>query len=143
MSAVDSLSNTSSGSATGSKDAFSALTSGDFLKIILTELSKQDPLQPNDTKSMIEELSGLRQIQSSNDLSTQLKTLVNQNELSSAATLIGKTVSGLVDGARVTGEVISVTRTSDGAQLNLKDGTTLPLAGFDQVKQTATTGGTT
>ncbi len=137
MAAVDSLSSTAASGSTSSKDAFSALTSGDFLKIILTELSKQDPLQPNDTKSMIEQLSGLRQIQSSNDLSSQLKTLVNQNELSSAATLIGKTVSGTVNGSRVTGEVVSVTRTSDGAALNLKNGTSLPLSQFDKVTNTA------
>jgi flagellar basal-body rod modification protein FlgD len=140
MAAVDALSTPNTTTPSASGDAFSALTSGDFLKIILTEMSKQDPLQPNDTKSMIEELSGLRQIQSSNDLSTQLKTLVDQNSLASAATLIGKTVSGVSNGSRVTGQVVSITRTDSGATLNLQDGTALPMSQFDQVLQTSAGG---
>lgn len=140
MAAVNSLPSTSNGSSSSSSSsAFSAMTSGDFTKLVLTELSKQDPLQPNDTKALLEQLSTIRSIQSSTDLSDKLSTLVGSNEFASASGLIGKTVSGISQqNARVTGQVASVSRTSSGPVVNLKDGTKLAFKQVDQV--TATSG---
>ena len=62
MSAVSGL--TPSAIGASAQDAFSSLNSEQFVKIIFTELSKQDPLQPNDSKALLEQLSSLRNIQS-------------------------------------------------------------------------------
>jgi flagellar basal-body rod modification protein FlgD len=114
----------SSSTATGAPvDRYSELSSGDFVKIMFTELANQDPLQPSDSKALLDQLSSLRNIQSSMDLSTKLDGLVTQNELSSAAGLIGKYVRGLNEGNElVTGQVYSVSRTDQGAVLNLYTG---------------------
>lgn len=128
---------TSSGAARSSSqsDGMSALTSDDFLKIIFTELGKQDPLQPNDTNALLQQLSTVRSIQSDVDLSTRLGSLVNQSEFSAASTLIGRNVSGLSEeNARVAGVVASVSRTSKGAVLKLEDGTRVPMTGLDEVQ---------
>ena len=93
MSAIDALLPTSSTPSTGAT-GFSALTAEDFSNIIFTELSKQDPLAPNDTNALLQQISSVRAIQSDMDLSSKLSSLVNENEFSSAATLIGKTISG-------------------------------------------------
>jgi flagellar basal-body rod modification protein FlgD len=130
-------SSTSGGAARTSSqsDGLSALTSDDFLKIIFTELGKQDPLQPNDTNALLQQLSTVRSIQSDVDLSTRLGSLVNQSEFSAASTLIGRSVSGLSEeNARVAGVVASVSRTSNGAVLKLEDGTRVPMTGLDEVQ---------
>lgn len=115
-------------------DAFSALDSEQFVKIIFTELSNQDPLQPSDSKALLDQLSSLRSIQSNIDLQSKLNNLVAQNELSAASGLIGKQVSGLDDqSTRVQGVVRSVSRTADGAVLNLVGGQRVPMSSMDQV----------
>jgi hypothetical protein len=60
--------------------------------------------------------------------------LVDQNDFSSAAGLIGKGVSGLSnDNQRVAGVVASVSRTSDGTVVTLDSGTQVKMSNVDQV----------
>lgn len=133
MSAIDALSS-STPAATPANDGYSALGSGDFLKIILSELSRQDPLKPNDTSTLLNQLSTVRSIQSDVDLSDKLKGLVTQNEWASGAGLIGKGVSGLSqDGTRVAGMVVGISRTDAGAVLTLHDGSRVPMKNVDEV----------
>ena len=136
MSAISSLASSAAGVST--QDAFSALSSEQFVKIIFTELSKQDPLQPNDSKALLEQLSSLRNIQSGIDLSNKLTSLVAQNELSAASGLIGRTVSGISDDyERVQGVVQKVIRASDGAVLALANGQRIHMSNLDQVLATS------
>ncbi len=133
MSTVGALAG-SSASSTSGVSGFSAMSSADFSKIIFTELGKQDPLQPNDTNALLQQISALRSIQSNMDLSTQLGDLVAQNEFASAMSLIGRGVSGIDDlGSRVQGTVRSISRTSDGAVATLVDGTRVGIKHLDQV----------
>jgi len=130
--AVDAISTDSTAArATG----FSALSSEDFAQIIFTELSKQDPLAPNDTNALIQQISGIRSIQSNMDLSSKLNSLVSQNEFSAAATMLGKSVSGVsLEAARVEGIVRSVAQTSEGALLTLADGSRVLMSQVDEVQ---------
>lgn len=137
MAALDSLSGVGSSGGGQRANAYSAMTSDDFAKIIFTELSKQDPLQPSDTNALIQQISSIRSIQSNTDLSANLGTLVKQNEFASAATLVGKTVSGLTDrNERVTGVVKAVARTNDGAVVELADGSRVSSGRIDQIRET-------
>lgn len=118
-------------------NAFSELTSEEFVKIMFTELSNQDPLKPNDSTALLEQLSSLRSIQSDLELTKQLNALVTRNELSSAAALIGHTVRGLDESnLRVSGVVRAVARTSDGPVLILDNGFRVPFSGVDEMYQT-------
>jgi flagellar basal-body rod modification protein FlgD len=134
---MDAISSLGSGSATGpsTPNAFSSLSSEQFVRIMFTELAHQDPLQPNDSKALLEQLSSLRNIQSGLDLSNRMNALVSQNEMSAAAGLIGKRVSGVSEAnGRVTGVVDSVIRTQDaGAVLKLKTGDLIRMTNLDQV----------
>jgi len=125
-------------------DAFSSLDSEQFVKIMFTELSKQDPEQPSDSNALLQQISSLRNIQSDIDLSNKLSSLVAQNELSAASGLIGKTVSGITDNAqRVQGVVTKVLRDSNGAVLSLADGNQIHMSNLDQVLGTTGSPGTT
>jgi flagellar basal-body rod modification protein FlgD len=137
MASVGALSNGSNALSGASSSAFSAMTSGDFTKLVLTELSKQDPLQPNDTKALLDQLSTIRSIQSNTDLSDKLTSLVSANEFASASGLIGKTVSGVsLQNARVSGQVASISKTDAGPVVNLKDGVKMLFKQVDQVSAT-------
>lgn len=140
MSTISGLSPGSVGTST--QDAFSSLDTQEFVRIIFSELAHQDPLQPNDSKALLEQLSSLRNIQSGMDLSTKLNALVAQNELSAASGLIGRSVSGVSDDyQRVEGVVQRVIRTNDGAVLALTTGQRIHMSNLDQVLG-APTGGT-
>lgn len=141
MSGISALAANSSTVAATGKDAFSDLTSEEFVRIMFTELSNQDPLKPNDSNQMLEQLSSLRSIQSDLELSNKLETIVSQNQLASAGALIGKYVSGLTeDGQRVVGEVVSVSRTSDGPVLRLSNNFRVPFQNVDIMQSTVEAG---
>lgn len=123
MDPITSLGSPSATATAAPIDRYSDLTSQDFVKIMFTELGNQDPLQPSDSKALLDQLSSLRSIQSSMDLTTKLDGLMSQNELNSAAGLIGKYVRGLSENnEQVSGAVYSVSRTGGGAVLNLYTG---------------------
>jgi flagellar basal-body rod modification protein FlgD len=134
MSAVDFLGGSSNpGSSTG-PNAFNSLTSGQFLQIIFTELANQDPLEPNDTQAMIDQLSSIRAIESDTQMVQSLERLVSQSELASASQLIGSLVSGItLDNRRVADLVVSVSQTADGPVLNLFDGSRMFFRFVDEI----------
>lgn len=110
---------------------FSNLSSADFTKLIFEELTNQDPLAPNDTNALIEQIANIRSIQSDVDLSDRLGSLVSQQEFTAASNTIGKLVSGITDdNFRVTDLVRSVVRTPEGTVLALADGN---LVSFDRI----------
>lgn len=114
-------------------NAFSELSSEEFVKIMFTELSNQDPLKPNDSTALLEQMSSLRSIQSDLELHTKLSDLIARNELAAATGLLGRAISGLDESnRRVAGVVRSVSRTPDGPVLNLDNGARVPFGGVDE-----------
>lgn len=114
--------------------AFGNLKSEDFVRVMIAELANQDPLEPQDSGALLEQLSSLRNIESQLSLQKQLGSLVLQNQIASAGGLIGKTVAGL-DGSndQVTGEVQSV-RIQDGkVLLELDSGRSLAMDRITQI----------
>ncbi|MBN8597072.1 MAG: hypothetical protein J0L78_05290 [Planctomycetes bacterium] len=127
---LDSTANKASTKATG----FSALSSDQFTKIILTELSNQDPMSPSDTNALLQQLSQIRDIQSSMDLSEKLGSLVSDNQFASASNMMGKIVGGVsTDNTRAIGKVASVSKTDDGVYLNLSSGKSIHIDNMDGV----------
>ena len=114
-------------------NGFGSLDSDEFMKIIFTELQSQDPLQPNDTNALLEQLSTIRSIESDLDLSQKLQTFVSQNEVVSAAGLVGKFVAAKGPfGSDEVGFVDSVLITAQGPKLNLSSGAQVD---FDRITE--------
>lgn len=133
MATVDAL--TGNQTSASGVNSFSGMSSDDFMKIVLSELSKQDPLKPNDTSALIQQISQIRSIQSDIDLSSTLKSLVKDDQFSTAAGLIGTNISGLTEtNVRVTGIVTAVSRTDNGAVLTLLSGDRVPMSKVDEIK---------
>lgn len=127
----------SSGSSTGTiGTGFAELDSAKFMKILLSELSNQDPFKPQDSGAMLEQLSSLRNIESQMSLQKQLESLVLQNGLTSAAAMIGKEVEGLdAENDTVAGVVASVRVEKGKAVLELSSGKQLPIERVTAIKE--------
>jgi flagellar basal-body rod modification protein FlgD len=139
MSAINALSGSTTSAATG---RFSEMSSEDFMKIIFTELQSQDPFKPNDSNALLEQLNSIRSIESDVQMEDRLKSIVFQNQMSTAGGLIGKRVAGLTENAeRVGGVVKSVSRSGDSITLNLENGWIIPMDNLEYIDSQPMPGG--
>lgn len=107
-----------------SNNAFGELSSEEFVNILVTELTQQDPFEPNDSAAILEQLSSLRNIESQVSLQEQLQTMVDQNAISSASGMIGQIVKGLdANNQPIEGIVESVVIENGNPVLKLNNGT--------------------
>ena len=130
-----------------STDAFSSLSSGDFLKVMLSELQNQDPFQPQDSGQLVQEMSDLRNIESQLSMQSTMQSMVLQGQLSSAGGMINKYVTGTdASSNAVAGTVTGITVANNIVSLNLDSGQSLPMSNVTGVANgppTGTPGATT
>ena len=101
-----SATNSSTGSQDTSGDAMNDLSTNDFLAMMVAELQNQDPLNPMNNADILNQISQIRSITSSDKLSATLESVAMGQSFASASSLIGKTVTGVSEaGEEVTGEV--------------------------------------
>ncbi len=124
--AITGSGNTTQSSASAS--GYGALSSQEFMRILLTEMSNQDPFSPQDSSKLMEQISSLRNIESQIQLQETLTSLVAQNQIGAAGGMIGKLVAGL-DAANnpVEGLVQSVRMQGGKAFLELDSGNLLAM----------------
>lgn len=92
-SAASSSSSTSAGAKSG-PTGFAALTSQDFMKMLLAELKNQDPTQPVSNSDLLQQLSQMQSLQSNVELKSTLSSLASDQQFSSGASFLGKVVTG-------------------------------------------------
>jgi len=126
---------TSSTSATG----LSGLKGDDFMKILVAQLSYQDPLKPLSNEEMLSQIGSIRALETNAQLASRLEALTNQQPYGTATALIGKFVRGVVTDAEgnsfeIEGIVTGIRFTKDGqAILELDTGETLPMTALTHV----------
>src|SRR5215213_7019757 len=77
-----------------------------FLKLMITELQQQDPLNPLDNKDMLNQIAQIRAIGASDQLTNTLNSVLLGQNITSATNLIGADISALTDnGQAITGIV--------------------------------------
>jgi flagellar basal-body rod modification protein FlgD len=104
------------------------LKTEDFIKMMITQLQNQDPLEPAKNQDLLAQMSQIGQLQSSTTLQQSLKGLVLQNSLGAAGNLIGKMVQGMDEqNETVKGIVTSIRVDQDQVYLELDNGQSLPL----------------
>lgn len=90
------------------------LDASDFLQLLLTQLQQQDPLEPTDTDQMIQQVNTIREIAASSSLTSTLDSMRVGQDVTTASSLLGKTVKALTDdGKDITGVVSKVSVTTD------------------------------
>ena len=81
-----------------------------FLQLMITELTNQDPLNPMDNTQLVQQIGEIRQISATTQLSETLYNVQAGQSLTTASSLIGKHVTALTDDQQnVTGVVDKVT----------------------------------
>lgn len=121
---------------------FNSLNGEDFIKIMITQLQQQDPMNPSDSNQMLTQLSQIKSMESSDTLNKSLQGLTVQQSVAAGANLIGKNVQGVDDsGTQVQGTVQSVLVQDQKVYLQLDGGGSLALSGVTGIApvQTAAT----
>lgn len=137
---VDATIGTSTTGSTGTTNrSLAALEPGDFMNILVKQLQYQDPFEPMDNDQMLAQISQIRNMEMSMTLTDSLKTLTDQQRLTSATTMIGQYVTGTVKDAdgkelSVNGVVRAVRFDGKGQPiLDLDNGNSLPLKSLTNV----------
>lgn len=110
-----------------SKTGFNGLTSQTFLKLLITQLQNQDPANPTDSDQLLQQISSMQSLQANLELQSTLKTVSLNQQLSSAASFLGKTVAATQGENFISGVVDSV-RVADGKALLTVKGNEVELA---------------
>jgi len=124
-----------------SVNKFAELSSEDFVRIMITELTNQDPLEPNDSQALLDQMSSLRDIEGQLTLEAKLEELVSQSVdsnnaqlIAQAGAMIGKVVTGVgTEGDFLQGEVTSVRLRDGQVTLELDTGKSMLLNGVSQI----------
>ncbi len=104
-----------------------------FTKLLVVELQNQDPLSPMDSAQMVQQISQIRSIQASTELSTTLHAVLLGQNVATASSLIGRRISGLADDAKpITGQVDKVSIADGVAKLHV-GGSTVDLKNVSEI----------
>ncbi len=83
---------------------FAGMTADHFMKLLITELQNQDPLEPMGNGELLSQLSMMRNLQSNIELGDAVTAITTNQQLTTAANFIGKSITGLATNAtEVTG----------------------------------------
>jgi flagellar basal-body rod modification protein FlgD len=86
-----------------------ALDKNDFLKILITQLSHQDPTQPMDDKAFVSQMAQFSSLEQMTNMSEGLTKVAELLSRSQAVSLLGSAVEVSNGGATVSGIVDAVT----------------------------------
>jgi flagellar basal-body rod modification protein FlgD len=104
----------------GATEALNDIDLGTFLRLMIEELQNQDPLNPLDNKDMLAQISQIREVGATDQLTETLDGVLLGQNISSATNLIGADVDAVSDdNQRVTGVVSRVSIDGNQPKLHL------------------------
>ncbi|HWU94978.1 MAG TPA: flagellar hook capping FlgD N-terminal domain-containing protein [Sphingomonas sp.] len=116
---ADDTAQQNSATSSAATDAF-GLSFDSLLKIILTQLTYQDPLKPMDNFEFVSQLAQFSQIQQSQTMNDRLETLVSAQATSQATGLLGTQVDIPAGATVLTGTVTAVTFDNGVPRITIK-----------------------
>lgn len=108
----------------------------DLFKILLTELSYQDPLEPMDNKEFIAQLAQFTNLEQTRQFNNNLESLLSVQSSNQSINLLGKTIEITTGAAPEVGDVVSVIFEEGSPILTIRktDGTFLSDVRLSQIK---------
>ena len=100
----------------------------DFLNVLLTQLTYQDPLKPMDNEQFMAQLAQFTALGQTQQLNTSMSALLNTQASLQSVGLIGRTVDITSGSSTVTGTVQSLSMSGDTPTMTVNvtaDGSTL------------------
>lgn len=85
------------------------LNQEDFLEVLLTQLTFQDPLEPMDNQEFIAQIAQFTTLEQTRQTNEQLTSLLSVQSTNQSLSLLNKTVEATVNGTVEIGEVTTIT----------------------------------
>lgn len=92
----------------------------DFIRLFLSQLQFQDPLEPVDNREFLAQLAQFTNLEQSRQVSQNTNDLVAMNASTQALSLLNRQVEVLVPGGTTIGMVTTVQFTPAGPQLSVQ-----------------------
>jgi len=125
---------TSAVSGVDSTTSKSTLTLQDFLRVLMTQLTYQDPLKPMDNQEFMAQIAQFTTLEQTQQLNTNIQTLLSNQAAQQSIGLIGHKVSITTSSGSVTGTVTAIDLSGSSPQLTLSTTAgTLTGIGFSQI----------
>ena len=105
-----------------------ALTQSDFLKLLVAQLTSQDPLNPTSSQDLLTQTAQLSTLQSNTDMQSTLNQLQGSQYLTQATALLGRQVSLQTDSGTLTQGVVTGLDVSSGTAQILVNGVSYDLS---------------
>lgn len=115
-SAIDSASLASSTKAAG-------LSMDDLLKLLMTELTHQDPLKPVENKDFLTQMAQFSSLDTTRQLNESIEKMLSLQSLNQTVGLLGKTVDAVNDTGTVSGQVTALQLVSGDPRITIKTST--------------------
>jgi flagellar basal-body rod modification protein FlgD len=93
-----------------------------LLRIILTQLTYQDPLKPLDNSEFVSQLAQFSQLQQTQSLNDQISSLLSAQSATQATSLLGHMVDFTAGQTTISGKVEAVSFTSGQPTVTVKTG---------------------
>ena len=118
---------TSTGSSSSSASADNGMGKDTFLKLLMAQMSNQNPMEPTDDKEMLAQLAQFSTLEQMTSMAASQQSSAAATQMSQAVNLLGRTVTYLDrDGLSQTGAVDQVSMVNGAPSLTIagKDGVT-------------------
>jgi flagellar basal-body rod modification protein FlgD len=113
----------------------------DFLKILISQLSFQDPLKPMDNQQFMAQMAQFTALEQSQQLNTKMDALLSTQASLQSVGLIGRTVDVTTDTGTLSGTVVALSLSGSQPSISVRDsnGTVTPNLSLDQITAVRTT----
>ncbi|TWU27805.1 flagellar hook assembly protein FlgD [Bythopirellula polymerisocia] len=129
MSQVTNLSNLTNPSKASTANAINDVDLDDFLKLMISELQNQDPLNPLENDQLLAQISQIREVGATEKLTSTLDAVLLGQNITSATSLIGAEIEAISDdNQRVSGLVNRITISNGQPKLHLEEGSKVAIS---------------
>ncbi|QPF74672.1 flagellar hook capping protein [Roseateles sp. DAIF2] len=113
----------------------------DFLKILISQLSFQDPLKPMDNQQFMAQMAQFTALEQSQQLNTKMDALLSTQAALQSVGLIGRTVDVTREGGTLSGTVVALSLSGPQPSISVRDanGTVTPGISLNQITAVRTT----
>lgn len=108
-----------------------SLTMQDFLKVLLTQLTYQDPLKPMDNQEFMAHIAQFSSLQQTAELNSNMQLLISNQAALQSVGLLGRTVDVQTSSGAVTGTVTALSLSGSSPLLTITTQQGTSLTGID------------
>jgi len=116
------------------------LNQNDFLKLLVTQMTSQDPMNPQSDTDMAAQMAQFTSLSQTSTMSTNITSLLAGQQVSQASSLIGKNVNLIeADNQTTTSGVVDSVQIQSGVPFIVVGGVSYDLSQVTSINPTSTT----